>query len=209
MFTASHVWALAVAAQRINGEYLKEDEWFAHATPPCRGRDANKRLVRQWLREGSNPTTAADIAEGEQVRSYFNGFLLREISGKINDFERTALKIAQKDEFSPKDMYEFSVIACLPSVAVRDKLRQEVRREVYYSEPIKGNPGDQITGDIMVISCSYSQNYNKWMIQARMGESFINFWFKEELRGELRIKAKIKQQRGDKTTQMNFVKVIG
>ena len=209
MFTASHVWALAVAAQRINGEYLKEDEWLANATPPCRGRDANKRLVKQWLREGSNPTTAADIAEGEQFRSYFNGFLLREISGKINEFERTALKIAQKDEFSSKDMYDFSVIACLPSVAVRDKLRQEVRREVYYSEPVKGNPGDQITSDIVVISCSYSVNYLKWMVQARMGESFVNFWFKEELRGELRIKAKIKQQRGDKTTQLNFVKIVG
>jgi uncharacterized protein YacL (UPF0231 family) len=47
------------------------------------------------------------------------------------------------------------------------------------------------------------------MVQARMGESFVNFWFKEELRGELRIKAKIKQQRGDKTTQLNFVKIVG
>jgi len=26
-FTADQVWALAVAADRINGSYLKEDQW--------------------------------------------------------------------------------------------------------------------------------------------------------------------------------------
>jgi hypothetical protein len=42
-----------------------------------------------------------------------------------------------------------------------------------------------------------------------MGEAFVDFWFSQELKGELRIKGKIKAQRGDKTTQLNYVKLIG
>jgi len=64
-------------------------------------------------------------------------------------------------------------------------------------------------GDITVISSRYNQNYNKYKINARMGESFIDFWFTKELSGELRIKGKIKSVRSDKTTQLNYVKITG
>jgi hypothetical protein len=208
-FTASHVWSLAVAAQRINGDYLKEDEWLANATPPCRGRDANKKMVKQWLREGSNPATEADVAAAAAVRGYFNTFLMRELSGKINDFERTALRLAQKDEFTERDLYDFSVIACLPSVMTRDQQRQEIRREIYVSEQLQGQVGEEIIGSITVINSKFNQNFNKYRIAARLNESFVDFWFSKELAGELRIKGKIKAQRGDKTTQLNYVKIIG
>jgi len=37
----------------------------------------------------------------------------------------------------------------------------------------------------------------------------VDFWFSKELTGELRIKGKIKAVRGDKTTQLNYVKISG
>jgi hypothetical protein len=37
----------------------------------------------------------------------------------------------------------------------------------------------------------------------------VDFWFGKELEGELRIKGKIKTQRGNKTTQLNYVKIVG
>ena len=42
-----------------------------------------------------------------------------------------------------------------------------------------------------------------------MGESFVDFWFGRELLAgaNLAIKAKIKRQRPDKSTQLNYVKV--
>ena len=111
MFTADQVWGLAVAADRINGGYLKEDEWLPNATPPCRGRQANKLMVKQWLREGAfSEATAEDIEKGREIRNYFNGFLLKQISGKINDFEAQALRIAQMDEFTGKNLLEFAIV---------------------------------------------------------------------------------------------------
>jgi hypothetical protein len=78
------------------------------------------------LREGTFPVTEQDTEEGRRVRQYFNTFIMRELAGKLNDFERQALKLAQKQEFTGRDLYDFAVISCLPSVARRDLQRQEI-----------------------------------------------------------------------------------
>ena len=208
MFTADHVWALAVVADRVNGGYLKEDEWLPNAVPPCRGRQANKLMVKQWLREGANPTTEADIEKGREVRNYFNGFLLKQISGKINDFESQALRIAQMDEFTGKNLLEFAVVSCLPSVMIRDQSRNELAREVRASTQLTGNVGDKIQGEIEVVKCYYSKDYDKFRVTAKLVDSFVDFWYNSNLEAgqKLSIKAKIKSVRGDNTTQLNFVK---
>ena len=208
MFTADHVWGLAVVADRINGGYLKESEWLENAVPPCRGREANKLMVKQWLREGSNPTTEADIEKGREVRNYFNGFLLKQISGKINEFEQQALRIAQMDEFTGRHMLEFAIVSCLPSVMIRDQSRNELAREVRASTQLTGNVGDKIQGEIEVVKCYYSKDYDKYRVTAKLVDSFVDFWYNSNLEAgqKLSIKAKIKSVRGDNTTQLNFVK---
>jgi hypothetical protein len=208
MFTADHVWALAVVADRINGGYLKESEWLENAVPPCRGREANKLIVKQWLREGANPTTEADIEQGREIRNYFNGFLLKQISGKINEFEQQALRIAQMDEFTGRNMLEFAIISCLPSVMIRDQSRNELAREVRGSTQLTGAVGDKIQGEIEVVKCYYSKDYDKYRVTAKLVDSFVDFWYNSNLEAgqKLSIKAKIKSVRGDNTTQLNFVK---
>ncbi len=209
MFTADQVWGLAVAADRINGGYLKEDEWLPNATPPCRGRQANKLMVKQWLREGAfSEATAEDIEKGREIRNYFNGFLLKQISGKINDFEAQALRIAQMDEFTGKNLLEFAIVSCLPSVMLRDQSKNELAREVRNSTQLQGNVGDKIQGEIEVVKCYYSQEYNKFRITAKLVDSFVDFWYNSAMEqgSRVSIKAKIKSVRGDNTTQLNFVK---
>jgi hypothetical protein len=208
MFTADHVWALAVVADRINGGYLKESEWLENAVPPCRGREANKLMVKQWLREGANPTTEADIEKGREVRNYFNGFLLKQISGKINEFEQQALRIAQMDDFTGRHMLEFAIVSCLPSVMIRDQSRNELAREVRASTQLQGAVGDKIQGEIEVVKCWYSKDYDKYRVTAKLVDSFVDFWYNSNLEAgqKLSIKAKIKSVRGDNTTQLNFVK---
>ena len=209
-FTADLVWGLAVAADRINGGYIKDDEWLPNATPPCRGREANKKMVKQWLREGAfSAATEADINKGREYRAHFNTYTLKALTGNISDFDKQALKIAQMETFTGRNMLEFAIVSCLPSAARRDKERTELKRNIYASEQLVGNIGDTIVGDITVISSRFNANYNKFRIQARVGESFIDFWHTKELKGELRIKGKIKNVRsGEKTTQLNYVKIV-
>ena len=210
-FTADQVWACAVAAQRINGEYLKEPVWGPSDSGEDRMiKDANKQMVKHWLRANNfSLVTAADYDQGREIRNYFNGYLLKQISGKINDFESTALRIAQMDEFTGKNLLEFSVISCLPSVMLRDQDRKELKNAINSSTQLQGEVGDKIQGVIDVFRCDYQQIYDKFKVQARLGDSYVSFWFGSRLEGAVTIRAKIKAQRGDNTTALNYVKIIG
>lgn len=206
-YTADQVWAYAITADRINGGYVKMDQWSTDGQ--CVIKEANKMMVKRWLRDNyCGEDTEADWEAGRQVRAYFNTFTMKLLAGKINEFEQTALKISQKDKFTGRDMYDFAVISCLPDVARRDRARTELRREIYHSEQLIGQVGDKIQGDITVINSRFNPNYNKFKITARMGESFVDFWFGEAMSvgTNLTIKGKIKLIRGDKTTALNFVK---
>lgn len=207
MFTADHVWGLAVAADRINGGYVKADVYAENLDVVQK--QANKTMVKSWLRNNQNPATAADVERGREVRNYFNGYLLKQIAGKINDFESTALRIAQMDEFTGKNLLEFSVVSCLPSVMRRDQERKELKSAISSSVQLAGEVGDKITGEIEVFRCDYQQMYDKFIVQARMGDSYVSFWFSSRLDGVMTIRAKIKSHRGDNTTALNFVKIIG
>lgn len=211
MFQADHVWALAVIADRINDGYLKEDQWQVTGQDTSElVKTANKTLVKKWLRDGDMTPTEADIAAGRDIRNYFKGFLFRSIAGKMNDFEREALRIAQKDEFSNRDLLDFAIVSCLPSVMLRDTARTELNRNIVESTQLAGNEGDKINGEIEVMSCYFNRDYAKYRIRAKLVDSYVDFWYNRSMeKGErINIKAKIKTQRDDKTTQLNYVKIV-
>jgi len=212
MFTADQVWGLAVAADRVNGGYFKEDVYVMENKCQKRVTQANKMMVKQWLREGAfTEATEADIEQGREIRHYFNGFLLKELSGKINDFERQALRIAQIEEFTNKNLLEFAIVSCLPSTQRRDVDKNALAAEVRNSTQLTGQVGDKIQGEIEIVKSYYSQEYNKFRITAKLVDSFVDFWYNTNMDtgSKVFIKAKIKSVRGDNTTQLNFVKRIG
>jgi len=208
-FTADQVWGCAAAAQRVNEGYFKEDQWDT-AEAGVKIKTANKALVKGWLRdEDYSQITAADIAAGQTARNHFKSYTFLAIAGRLNEFQTTAMQLAAKEEFTGRDIYDFAVISCLPSVAVRDVANSELKREIYTSEQLQGAVGDSIVGDITVLTARFNPDYNKHKITARLGESFVDFWFGKELEGTIRIKGKVKTQRGNKTTQLNYVKIVG
>ena len=210
-FTADQVWGLAVAADRINGGYFKEAVWGPSDSGEDRKlKEANKVMVKQWLREG-HEAHVDDVEKGREYRKFFNSYTLKALMGNLSDFDRQALRIAQIDEFTGKNMLEFAIISCLPSAARREQERTDLKRELFTSVQLNGEVGEVIRGDIEVLGCSFSQMYNKFKIKARMGEAFIDFWLGQSLDkgATVTVQGKIKAVRGDKTTQLNFVKIRG
>lgn len=210
-FTADQVWGCAVAADRINEGYFKEDQWMYHTSDDeaILVKQANKTMVKEWLRNGMfRLVTEADIVEGRRVRHYFNGLLLKELAGKINDFERQALKIAQMDEFAGNNMLEFAVVSCLPASMRREQDRKDLATSIRESTQLAGNEGDKVQGEVEVVKCAYSQMYNKYKVSAKLGDGFVQFWHNEKIEGVVKIRARIKAQREDNTTQLNYVKVL-
>lgn len=208
-FTAEQVWGLAVAADRINGGYLKEDVWDFKIDEKNPIKRCNKAMIKTWLREGTLAVaTEEDVARGIEYRNHFKSYVLLSMAGKLNSFQETAMKLAAKDVFTGRDMYDFAVVGCLPEVARRDQARTELKREVYASEQLAGAVGDTIVSEIAVVNCRFNPNYNKHRVTARIGESFVDFWVSRPMEGTLRIKGKIKGFREDKTAQLHYVKVL-
>ena len=206
MYTADQVWGLAVAADRMNQGYYKypvRDQ----ATGEIVTRE-NKAMVKAWLQANDfSVLQEGDLEKGAEVRHYFKGLLLKELSGKINDFERSVLKIAQKDEFTGRDMLDFAIISSLPEAQRRDILRKGIDASIRDSEQLAGVEGDRVVGPAEVYRSYFSEQYMKYRIFARMGESYVDFWYPKDIKGTVTVKGKIKSQRGDKTTQLNYVKI--
>lgn len=210
MLTADLVWGTAVAAYRTNRGYFKSDVWDTE-TQVVETR-SNKSLVKLWLAgKEPNPVTDNDIVEGREIRRHFTGYLLLQLSGKINDFQKTVLTLTQRDEFDAvKDGYQFSVISCLPHVMLKDQADKQLMNWIRDSNQLKGADGERVEGNIEVVKSRYSVHYNKFHITARMNDSFVDFWFGQEMAAgnKYTIKGKIKNVRGDNTTQLNYVKIV-
>jgi hypothetical protein len=205
IYSADQVWGLAVRADTINGGYCKEDVW--HNTSPIVEKTANKKLVKQWLIENQQPNDD-EIARGREIRHFFNGFLLKEISGKINDFESQALRMAQIDEFNGRNLFEFSVISCLPSVMVREESRKDLAQALRNSTQLTGSVGDAIQGEIEVVRATYKAQYGRWVIVGRLVDSYVSFYYNNSMEqgSKVYIKGKIKSVEPDNMTRLHYVK---
>lgn len=209
-YTASQVWAAAAAAHRVNGSYIKESVWDYNSSEPVMVKQSNKRLVPEWLKTDSDVITAADVIEGEKIRDHFRGYMLLAMKGELNDFQKQAFRLAQLETLKSTDRLELAIISCLPSVYHRDNDRKDIAAKVRESAPLTYAVGSKITGEITVISNSYSRQFNKYKIQATLDDTVVDFWFTENptVGSTLRISGKIKENRGNKTTQLNYVKII-
>jgi hypothetical protein len=207
-YTADQIWGLAVRVDRENGGYVKLPVYAE--TLDVVKTEPNKIIVKELIRNNAQPTEE-EVAAGRVVRAHFNSYTFLMLTGKINDFQKQALKIAQMDVFTGRNMLEFAIVSCLPDVERRDRARKEFMAELYASEQLQGAEGDKISGYFTVEKCQFNPNYAKFRIQGRMGESFVDFWFSRELLvgANLPIQGKIKRQRPDKSTQLNFVKIKG
>jgi hypothetical protein len=212
MFTAEQVWGAVMAAHRINGGYIKEPVWDYNVDQRAPVKDANKLMVKGWIRSNDlSKVTAEDIEKGMEVRNHFNSYMFLAIAGKLNDFQQQAYKIAQMTEFRSRDSLELAVASCLPMIYERDRAKKEFMEQLRNSTQLTGEVGDKVEGEIVVLDTRYNVNFNKWKISAKMVDSYIDFWYNTNIaKGTaMRIKGKIKAVRGDNTTQLNYVKQVG
>jgi hypothetical protein len=214
MIPAEHVWALAVTADRINSGYVKYDQRSADGLMVLR--EANKMMVRRWIREQYSPeTTAEDIEEGRQVRDHYKSYMLLMLAGRCTEFQRQALKISQMDEFTDRNTLEFAIISCLPDVRRRDLRDREFTAQLRDSEPLPLGEKQRIAGRIQVLECRYSSNYDRYFVKARLEhqeqQNFVMFFCNNELPldSQHEIKARVKRHNPDKSVWLNYVSITG
>jgi len=203
-FPTLEALSIAVAADRVNGGYVKQAEYGDdHAAIP------NKDMVMDHIKGNEMlAVTDADCKSADVMFTHFRGYVMLQLAGKLNDFQQTVLSVISKDEISIENRYECSIVSCLPTVYRTDLQRKEIDAMKRSSTPIKE---DNFRGEIIAEACRYSVYYDKFRITARAGNKVIDFWYRESLETGMPyvIKGKVKARRGDGTTQLNYVKITG
>jgi hypothetical protein len=214
--SVDNVWGAAVAAQRINGSYVKETVY--KVDPEMSGNTVvDKRRNRDIMLDIlSNPAvlTVEDIAQGQECRNFLqNDITFRALKNKLTEFDGSVSKVlAVTEEFdSVKHKLELAVVACLPQSHARSLERQAVQERVRQtSGELIGTPGVKVQLDVEIVKSNYSQQWNTWYATGvTQDNSAVFFAYRQELaRGAKHtIVGTVKAHR-DGSTQLNRVSII-
>jgi hypothetical protein len=211
--SVDNVWGAAVAAQRINGSYVKEDLYDYNDNSPKIVKRRNRDIMVDIL---ANPAqlTVEDIAQGQECRKFLqNDITFRALKNKLTEFDGAVSKVlAVEDDFdSVKHKYELAVVACLPQSHARSLERQTVQDRVRQtSGAVIGNPGDKVQLEVEIIKSNFSQQWNTWYATGVTADnSAVFFAYRQQLAvgSKHTIQGTVKAHR-DGSTQLNRVSII-
>ena len=211
--SVDNVWGAAVAAQRMNGSYVKEDLYDYDDNSPKIVKRRNRDIMLDIL---ANPAqlTVEDIAQGQECRKFLqNDITFRALKGRLTDFDSsTSRVIAVEDEFDTvKHKLELAVVACLPQSHARSLEREAVQERVRQtSGALIGTPGVKVQLAVEIVKSNYSQQWNTWYATAVTADnSAVFFAYRQELAkgAKYTIVGTVKAHR-DGSTQLNRVSII-
>jgi len=213
--SVDNVWGAAVAAQRMNGSYVKETIYILDMDNNLSVVDKRRnRDIMVDILENPALLTVEDIAQGQECRKFLqNDITFRALKNKLTEFDGAVSKVlAVEDDFdSVKHKYELAVVACLPQSHARTLERQAVQDRVRQtSGELIGAPGVKVQLDVEIVKSNYSQQWNTWYATAvTQDNSAVFFAYRQELaRGATHtIVGTVKAHR-DGSTQLNRVSII-
>ena len=211
-YVADIVWGAACAAQRINGEYLKEgSNTYSEKGEVINTKPRNRDLMIEFL-HNPDRLLVEDIEQAKNVRKYYQAYTFKILKGvKLSDFDNTAMLISNRDVIT--ESYDVAVIASLPSGYERGVKRGNVDQRVKFATGgYIGNVGDKVTVTIEVLKTVYSQKWNTSYFTGITAEDQVVFFAynhidRLEIGDTYTIQGTVKSHR-DNSTQLSRVKVI-
>ena len=217
--------ALAIIAQRINGEYLKRGGASDFVTKIEDGEEVQRyervkssnRFVMETVQQiDPNIITDELRAEAEaMLNSLEMDFMFKVLGDNMNDFESSIHQfISDVDDFEPR--MHIGVVAYLPAYIEREEKQKELTERSIGSEYL-GTKGEAITAEIEIISKRQATAWAGWNVNAITtdGNRVSFFTTKDDLsnkKGVFKITAKIKdcgnvwKDPDTKETRLNYVK---
>ena len=213
-FPVIDVWAAACAAQRVNGEYLKEGRnTYGEQGQVLSTTRRNRDIMLEFLH---NPAqlTVDDVEAGETVRKWLQHDLtFRALKSKLTEFDTATQKcLAVQDCFyTVSQRYELAVVAALPNVYAKAKAREATQdRITQTSGELIGNVGDKVTMNLEVIRTVFSKTWNVNFVTAITEDNRAVFFSNKEkfdAGTHLAIRGTVKAHK-DGQTQLNRVSII-
>ena len=211
LVTAEQVWAFAATADRINdGQYVKEDQRSTDGQ--CVIREANKHMLRRWLREGyCGEDTAEDREQGLAARAWHRGqLLMTALKRPLSGFEETLNRAVGLDEFA-LEIHQLEIAIVASQIRTyRTGVEHEKRMWGTDTSPVAA-VGTKVECQVEVAKSVYGQNYNTNYIRAVTVDTrkVVMFTYREGMDPGtvLTIQGTVKAHRED-CTQLNRVKVL-
>ena len=209
---AEQVWTFVVTADRINGGYSKEDVYVMENECRKRTKEANKMMVKGWLREGyCGEDTPADRDMGAAARAWHRGrLLMTALRRPLTEFEAMLNRAVGLDQFALEvNQLEIAIIASQIQ-SYRAGVAEEQKMWGTDTSPV-APVGTKVECQVEVIKSVYSQNYNTNYIRAVTvkDRKVVMFNYREGMDPGtvLTIKGTVKAHRED-CTQLNRVRVL-
>jgi hypothetical protein len=222
-FSTQQVLELACAAQRVNGAYIKEAEGvYTTDGVYMYSKQMNKILMLCTLepaiwtadpKEAPMPlkVLSEDVSLAEEIKTYYKRLLFAAIEGE-NDFQ-TNINTILSGEMVKQN--QFGYVACLPSVYVRDKAQNKVKKAARaVEEGYLGEVGSQLKDlDAEILSSVKSKNFEGYNIDAIINSKMVSWLNKTNLNlgACVIVKAKVKDhtkhwKHQNDVTRLNYVK---
>jgi hypothetical protein len=214
-YSVSDVWGAACHAQRINGAYLKQDEWewpSENATAVQLKRKSNRNIMMEAL-ENPFMITDEDRATGAECLKFIsNDMTFRALQNKLTDFDRSVMKItAVTDRFFPQaHRLELATVACLPNSHQRALQRIAEQDRLSQTVGYIGTVGDKVTVTVDIVRCNFSQKWNTYYATGiTANNKTVFFAIRQPLNTgtTLSFRGTVKAHR-DGQTQLNRVSVL-
>jgi len=213
-YSVDNVWGAAVAAQRVNGSYLKEDLYKFNENGSSELVKRRNRDVMIDFLNMPGTITDEDRAQGQECRKFLqNDLTFRALKGQLSAFDASVKHtVAVEDQFDTvQHRLELAVVACLPQSHQRAIARQEVQDRVRKATgEYVGAVGDKLSLNIEVVSANYSQTYGIfWVTAITQDNQAVFFSNKEKFDAgtHLTIRGTVKAHRDGKT-QLNRAKIL-
>lgn len=213
--------AMACAAQRINGSYIKDTRRFSEEENKTQF--ANKDIVKFafWQQNPDylptdyvKPTpTEQDYEQVAEIHKWMKRYVMLGLAD-LDDFKRDMIECVSSDVVAVNNLGR---IAFIPEFVLRDKhetgLKKEIRVE-YRDSQYLGKEKDAVEGVVKILDKRYSSQWESYNYVAVMDGNLVSFMnkFEHEVGAMKRIKGKVKAQGKNKLfsaneTRLNYVKM--
>ena len=212
--------AMAVAAQRINGAYIKDTRRFSEVENKTQF--ANKEIVKFAYHGDPSylPTdyvrpvpTEEDYVQVAEIQKWMRRYVMLGL-GDLDDFKKDMIGAVVQDTVPVNNLGR---VAFIPEFVKRDQhesgLKKEIRVE-YRNSQYLGKEKDVVEGVVKILDKRYSQQWESFNYVAVIDGNLVSFMNKyEHAVGDMkRIKGKVKAQTQNKLfsaneTRLNYVKL--
>jgi hypothetical protein len=204
------VLSAAVAAQRINGSYVRRDQ--ATEEHP-----SNSALMFRLLEPSVEETLVIlpeDQEQSKLIMEYLSHKLMDLVAGNLEDYWKNAVMLLDLQSIKTQDFGKLGFIASMPTsynnAMARDRL-QDHMRELAESSRHFGNVGDAFgRQNVAILGSVYSRTYNKHYHTAlTQDNNMIRFPANERQQNEsiVTISGKIHKHGDNNTTVLHYVKI--